>query len=212
MLTIVAATDDNVLRSRLQMPQFVTAGVRGVITASMERLVHDEPRRTFLRRRPGRVLRPAGHHRGFGPVRRSSRRLSSACTSPATTIDVSRSWPQRSNIPTWRPRGLQQAVGGGLLEDIDVLDHAPIDTYHSRCGLDRLDVRTLLHQMFEQHRQRAKANAAAWALPAPAHGLASVSSRPPLNRFGHAIGLAPDVQREKVRCVIPLGATSDVTL
>ena len=42
MLTIVAATDNNVVRSKLQMRQFVTAGVRGIIAASMGRLVHDE--------------------------------------------------------------------------------------------------------------------------------------------------------------------------
>src|SRR6187431_770459 len=31
MLTIVAATDDSIFRSKLQMQQFVTAGVRGII-------------------------------------------------------------------------------------------------------------------------------------------------------------------------------------
>ena len=38
----VAATDNSVVRSKLQMQQFVTAGVRGIIAASMGRLVHDE--------------------------------------------------------------------------------------------------------------------------------------------------------------------------
>jgi DNA-binding LacI/PurR family transcriptional regulator len=42
MLTIVAATDNSVVRSKLQMRQFVTAGVRGIIAASMGRLVHDD--------------------------------------------------------------------------------------------------------------------------------------------------------------------------
>jgi len=42
MLTIVAATDNSVVRSKLQMRQFVTAGVRGIVAVSMGRLVHDD--------------------------------------------------------------------------------------------------------------------------------------------------------------------------
>ncbi|WP_353508952.1 substrate-binding domain-containing protein [Intrasporangium sp.] len=42
VLTIVAATDNNIVRSKLQMRQFVTAGVRGIIAVSMGRPVYDE--------------------------------------------------------------------------------------------------------------------------------------------------------------------------
>src|SRR6188472_4083925 len=42
MLTIVAATGNSVVRSKLQMRQFITAGVRGIIANSLGRLVHDE--------------------------------------------------------------------------------------------------------------------------------------------------------------------------
>ena len=41
-LTIVSATDNSLVKSKLQMHQFVAAGVRGIIAASMGRLVQDE--------------------------------------------------------------------------------------------------------------------------------------------------------------------------
>jgi LacI family transcriptional regulator len=42
MLTIVLATEDSVVKSTFQMQQLVTAGVRGIIAASMGRLVQEE--------------------------------------------------------------------------------------------------------------------------------------------------------------------------
>ena len=46
-------------------------------------------------------------------------------------------------------RGFQQAVGGGLLEGVDVVNHALVDTYRWPHE-DWIDwtVGTLLHQMF----------------------------------------------------------------
>ena len=90
MLTIVAATDDSVVRSKLQMRQFVTAGVRGIIAVSMGRLVHDETEaRGSDETSPSctATSRPRSRTRSGSMI--LARGSSSPCTSPATAIDVS---------------------------------------------------------------------------------------------------------------------------
>ena len=124
MLTIVAATDDNVVRSKLQMQQFVTAGVRGIIAASMGRLVHDEVEGQDADRTipvvycdqpiqvedslrfddPGAGRELAEHLAGHGHRR-------------VTLMTPSLEYPNMAALH----RGFQQAVEGGLLEGIDVV-------------------------------------------------------------------------------------------
>ncbi len=124
MLTIVAATDNSVVRSKLQMQQFVTAGVRGIIAASMGRLVHDEVEgqdadRTipvvycdqptqvedsFRFDDPGAGHELAEHLAGHGHRR-------------VTFMTPSLEYPNMAALH----RGFQQALGGGLLEGVDVV-------------------------------------------------------------------------------------------
>jgi LacI family transcriptional regulator, repressor for deo operon, udp, cdd, tsx, nupC, and nupG len=124
MLTIVSATDDNVVRSKLQMRQFVTAGVRGIIAASMGRLVHDEvgakgsedivpvvycdqPTQvedSFRFDDTGAGLELATHLAGHGHRR-------------VAFMTPSLEYPNMAALH----RGFQQAVEGGLLEGVDVV-------------------------------------------------------------------------------------------
>jgi DNA-binding LacI/PurR family transcriptional regulator len=124
MLTIVSATDDNVVRSKLQMRQFVTAGVRGIVAASMGRLVHDEVEAhgsddiipvvycdqpiqvedSFRFDEPAAGLELAMHLAGHGHRR-------------VTLMTPSLEYPNMAALH----RGFQQAVGGGLLEGVDVV-------------------------------------------------------------------------------------------
>jgi DNA-binding LacI/PurR family transcriptional regulator len=124
MLTIVSATENSVVRSKLQMRQFVTAGVRGIIAASMGRLVHDEvdeqgPRDivpvvycdqpnavedSFRFDEPGAGLELATHLAGHGHRR-------------VTFMTPSLDYPNMAALH----RGFQQAQEGGLLEGVDVL-------------------------------------------------------------------------------------------
>jgi LacI family transcriptional regulator, repressor for deo operon, udp, cdd, tsx, nupC, and nupG len=124
MLTIVAATDDSVVRSKLQMRQFVTAGVRGIIAVSMGRLVHDEVEAhgsddiipvvycdqptevedSFRFDESAAGLELAIHLAGHGHRR-------------VTLIAPSLEYPNMAALH----RGFQQAVGGGHLEAVDVV-------------------------------------------------------------------------------------------
>ena len=124
MLTIVAATDDSVVRSKLQMQQFVTAGVRGIIAASMGRLVHDEvdgdgsddiipvvycdqPAQvedSFRFDEPGAGLELAMHLVGHGHRR-------------VTFMTPSLDYPNMAALHG----GFEQAVGAGMLEGVDVV-------------------------------------------------------------------------------------------
>ena len=124
MLTIVAATDDSVVRSKLQMRQFVTAGVRGIIAVSMGRLVHDETEAhgsddiipvvycdqptqvedSFRFDDPRAGLELAMHLAGHGHRR-------------VTFMTPSVEYPNMAALH----RGFQQAVGGGHLEGVDVV-------------------------------------------------------------------------------------------
>ena len=124
MLTIVAATDDNVVRSKFQMRLFVTAGVRGIIATSMGRLVHDEvggqdadgsipvvycdqPTQvedSFRFDEPGAGRELARHLAGHGHRR-------------VTFMTPSLEYPNMAALH----RGFQQAVEGGLLEGVDVV-------------------------------------------------------------------------------------------
>jgi DNA-binding LacI/PurR family transcriptional regulator len=124
MLTIVAATDDSVVRSKLQMQQFVTAGVRGIIATSMGRLVPDEvegqgvgttipvvycdqPTQvedSFRFDDPGAGHELAEHLAGHGHRR-------------VAFMTPSLEYPNMAALH----RGFQQAVEGGLLEGVDVV-------------------------------------------------------------------------------------------
>ena len=124
MLTIVAATDNKVVRSKLQMRQFVTAGVRGIIAASMGRLVQDETEAhgsddtipvvycdqptavedSFRFDDPGAGLELAMHLAGHGHRR-------------VTFMTPSLEYPNMAALH----RGFQQAVAGGHLEGVDVV-------------------------------------------------------------------------------------------
>lgn len=124
MLTIVAATDNSVVRSKFQMRQFVTAGVRGIVAASMGGLVRDEvesggaddivpvvycdqPARdtdSFRFDEPAGGLELARHLAGHGHRR-------------VTFMTPSVDYPNMAAVH----RGLQQAVEDGLLEGVDVL-------------------------------------------------------------------------------------------
>ena len=124
MLTIVAATDDSIVRSKLQMRQFVTAGVRGIIAASMGRLVSDEveggtpdtvipavycdqPTETvdsFRFDDPGAGLELATHLAGHGHRR-------------VTLMTPSLDYPNMAALH----RGFRQAVEGGLIDGLDVV-------------------------------------------------------------------------------------------
>ena len=124
VLTIVAATDDSVVRSTLQMRQFVTAGVRGIIAASMGRLVHEEvgapgsddiipvvycdqpteDEDSFRFDEPGAGRELAMHLAGHGHRR-------------VTLMTPSLEYPNMAALH----RGFEQAVGGGHLEGVDVV-------------------------------------------------------------------------------------------
>jgi DNA-binding LacI/PurR family transcriptional regulator len=124
MLTIVAATDNSIVRSKLQMRQFVTAGVRGIIATSMGRLVRDEVEGhdadtaipvvycdqpiqvedSFRFDDPGAGLELARHLAGHG-----HRRVS--------FMTPSLEYPNMAALH----RGFEQAVEGGLLEGVDVV-------------------------------------------------------------------------------------------
>lgn len=124
MLTIVSATDNSVVRSQLQMRQFVTAGVRGIIAASMGQLVHDEVEvhgsdnvipvvycdqpteveDSFRFDEPGAGLELAVHLAGHGHRR-------------VAFMTPSLDYPNMAALH----RGFQQAVGDGLLEGVDVV-------------------------------------------------------------------------------------------
>ena len=124
MLTIVSATDDNVVRSKLQMRQFVTAGVRGIVAASMGRLVHDEVEAhgpddsipvvycdqpiqvedSFRFDEPAAGLELAMHLAGHRHRR-------------VTLMTPSLEYPNMAALH----RGFEQAVGGGHLEGVDVV-------------------------------------------------------------------------------------------
>jgi DNA-binding LacI/PurR family transcriptional regulator len=124
MLTIVAAADANIVRSKLQMRQFVTAGVRGIIAASIGRLVQDDiegdgpadvvpvvycdqPRRvedSFRFDDPAAALELARHLAGHGHRR-------------VTFMTPSLEYPNMEAIH----RGFQQALRDGLLESVDVV-------------------------------------------------------------------------------------------
>src|SRR5262245_12187729 len=124
MLTIVAATDDSIVRSKLQMQQFVTAGVRGIIAASLGHLVHDEvdvhgsdtvipavycdqPTEAvdaFRFDEPGAGLELALHLVGHGHRR-------------VTFMTPSLDYPNMAALH----RGFLQAQGDGHLEGVDVV-------------------------------------------------------------------------------------------
>jgi DNA-binding LacI/PurR family transcriptional regulator len=124
MLTMVAATDDSVVRSKLQMRQFVTAGVGGIIAASMGRLVHDEvgapgsadivpvvycdqptqAEDSFLFDDTGAGLELARHLADHGHRR-------------VAFMTPSLDYPNMAALH----RGFEQAVGDGLLEGVDVV-------------------------------------------------------------------------------------------
>jgi len=124
LLTIVAATDNSVVRSKLQMQQFVTAGVRGIIAASMGRLVHDEVggqdanptipvvycdqpgqvEDSFRFDDPGAGHELAEHLAGHGHRR-------------VTFMTPSLDYPNMAALH----RGFEQAVSDGLLDDVDVV-------------------------------------------------------------------------------------------
>ena len=124
MLTIVAATDNSVVRSKLQMRQFVSAGVRGIVAASMGRLVHDDVEApgaddiipvvycdqpsqvedSFRFDEPGAGLELATHLAGHGHRR-------------VTFMTPSLEYPNMAALH----RGFEQAVGDGLLEGVDVV-------------------------------------------------------------------------------------------
>jgi DNA-binding LacI/PurR family transcriptional regulator len=124
MLTIVGATDNNVVRSKLQMRQFVTAGVRGIIAASMGRLVQDETEAhgsddtipvvycdqptavedSFRFDDPRAGLELAMHLADHGHRR-------------VTFMTPSLEYPNMAALH----HGFQQALGGGYLERVDVV-------------------------------------------------------------------------------------------
>ncbi|MBI2776819.1 MAG: substrate-binding domain-containing protein [Chloroflexi bacterium] len=124
MLTIVAATGNSVVRSKLQMQQFVTAGVQGIIAASMGGLVHDEvegqdadriipvvycdqPTKvedSFRFDDPGAGHELAEHLAGHGHRR-------------VTFMTPSLEYPNMAALH----RGFQQAVDDCLLQGVDVV-------------------------------------------------------------------------------------------
>jgi LacI family repressor for deo operon, udp, cdd, tsx, nupC, and nupG len=124
MLTIVAATDNSIVRSKLQMRQFVTAGVRGIIAASMGGLVHDEVGGTEADNaipavycdQPTQVVdsfrfddQAAGHELAEHLAGHGHRRV--------TFMTPSLDYPNMAVLH----RGFQQAVEGGLLDGVDVV-------------------------------------------------------------------------------------------
>lgn len=124
MLTIVSATENSVVRSKLQMRQFVTAGVQGIIAASMGRLVRDEVEEhgsgdivpvvycdqptavedSFRFDEPGAGLELATHL-----VYHGHRRVA--------FMTPSLEYPNMAALH----RGFEQAVEDGLLEGVDVV-------------------------------------------------------------------------------------------
>ena len=124
MLTIVSATENSVVKSKLQMHQFVTAGVRGIIAASIGRLVDEE----FEMHGPGAAI-PIVYCDQPGQVEESIRfdesragrelaeHLAGHGHRRVTFMTPSLEYPNMVALH----RGLQQAVRSGLIEAIDVL-------------------------------------------------------------------------------------------
>jgi DNA-binding LacI/PurR family transcriptional regulator len=124
LLTIVAATENNHVKAKLQMHQLITAGARGIIAASLGQLVHeefephgpgtaipvvycDQPRQseesiTFDDARAGFEL--AEHLAGHGHRR-------------VTFMTPSLDYPNMADLH----RGFQRAISGGSIEAVDVL-------------------------------------------------------------------------------------------
>jgi DNA-binding LacI/PurR family transcriptional regulator len=124
MLTIVAATDDSVVRSKLQMQQFVTAGVRGIIAASMGGLVHDEVEGQDAERTIPVVYCDQPHQvdDSFrfdepGAGYKLAEHLASHGHRRVTFMTPSLEYPNMAALH----RGFRQALGAGLLEDVDVV-------------------------------------------------------------------------------------------
>lgn len=124
MLTIVAATDDSIVRSKLQMRQFVTAGVRGIIATSMGRLVHDEVEGHDADTTIPVVYcdQPTQVEDSFrfddaGAGQELARHLAGHGHRRVTFMTPSLEYPNMAALH----RGFQQVVEGGLLEGVDVV-------------------------------------------------------------------------------------------
>jgi LacI family transcriptional regulator, repressor for deo operon, udp, cdd, tsx, nupC, and nupG len=124
MLTIVAATDDSVVRSKLQMRQFVTAGVRGIIAASMGRLVHDEVEAhgpddivpVVYCDQPTEVVDSFRFDEAAAGLELASH-LAAHGHRRVTFMTPSLDYPNMAALHG----GFQQALGDGLLEGVDVV-------------------------------------------------------------------------------------------
>ena len=124
MLTIVAATENSIVRSKLQMQQFVTAGVRGIIAASMGRLVHEEVEGQDADRTIPVVYcdQPAQVEDAFrfddtGAGRELAEHLAGHGHRRVTFMTPSLEYPNMAALH----RGFQQALDGGVLEGVDVV-------------------------------------------------------------------------------------------
>lgn len=124
MLTVVSATENSVVKSKLQMHQFVTAGVRGIIAASIGRLVDDE----FEIPGPGAAVpivycdqpgqvEESIRFDGPGAGRELAEHLAGHGHRRVTLMAPSLEYPNLAALH----RGFQQAVSSGLIEAIDVL-------------------------------------------------------------------------------------------
>lgn len=124
MLTIVSATDNSVVRSKLQMRQFVTAGVRGIIATSMGSLVHDEVGGHDADNRIPVVYcdQPTEVEDSFrfddqGSGHDLATHLAGHGHRRVTLMTPSLEYPNMAALH----RGFQQAVEGGLLGGVDLL-------------------------------------------------------------------------------------------